>query len=57
MLAVYCFRRAHLQALGIAIATTCTEQDLQRFGGTMGADLLALAKIGKKDLRIGASRK
>jgi hypothetical protein len=44
MLAVYCYRRAHLQALGLTIAETCSEHDLQRFGGRMGAELLSLAK-------------
>jgi hypothetical protein len=44
MLAVYCYRRAHLQALSLAIAETCSEHDLQRFGGRMAAELLGLAK-------------
>src|SRR3954453_19517145 len=44
MLAVYCYRRAHLQALGLTIAETCSEHDLQRFGGRMGGELPALAK-------------
>src|SRR5690242_14003096 len=47
MLAVYCYRRAHLQALGLTIAETCSEHDLQRFGGRMGAELPALAKAQK----------
>ena len=47
MLAVYCYRRAHLQALGLTIAESCSEDDLQRFGGRMGAELPALAKAQK----------
>ena len=47
MLAVYCYRRAHLQALGLTIAETCSEHDLQRFGGRMGAELPGLAKAQK----------
>ena len=40
MLAVYCYRRAHLQAFGLTIAEACSEYDLQRFGGGMGVELL-----------------
>ena len=47
MLAVYCYRRAHLQSLGLAIAETCSEDDLQNFGGRMGLELLARAKAEK----------
>jgi hypothetical protein len=47
MLAVYCYRRAHLQSVGLAIAETCSEDDLQRFGGRMGVELLARAKAEK----------
>jgi hypothetical protein len=47
MLAVYCYRRAHLQTLGLAIAETCSEDDLQRFGGRMGVELLARAQAAK----------
>jgi hypothetical protein len=28
MLALYCYRRAHLQSIGLAIAATCEEADL-----------------------------
>jgi hypothetical protein len=44
MLAVYCYRRSHLQALGLAIAETCSEYELQKFGGRMGSELLSLAQ-------------
>jgi len=44
MLAVYCYRRAHLQSLALSIAESCSDQDLQKFGGRMGAELLPLAK-------------
>ncbi len=44
MLAVYCYRRVHLQALGVTIAQTCSEHDLERFGGRLGAELFATAQ-------------
>ena len=33
MLALYCYRRAHLQSIGLAIATRCEQQELEAFGG------------------------
>jgi hypothetical protein len=38
-LAVYCYRRAHLASIGLAIAASCDEDDLCEFGGNLGADL------------------
>lgn len=39
MLAVYCFRRAHLASIGLAIAASCDEGDLAEHGGNLGSDL------------------
>ena len=39
MLAIYCYRRAHLASIGLAIAATCEEEDLTTHGGNMGAVL------------------
>jgi hypothetical protein len=39
MLAVYCYRRAHLASIGLAIAATCEMEDLTSFGGNAGAVL------------------
>lgn len=39
MLAVYCYRRSHLSPIGLAIASTCSEDDLTRTGGNAGAML------------------
>lgn len=36
LLAVYCYRRAHLASIGLAIAATCEKDDLDRFGGNAG---------------------
>jgi hypothetical protein len=43
-LASYCYRRGHLQAIGLAIAATCEENDLVRWGGTAGAALFARSR-------------
>lgn len=40
-LASYCYRRGHLQAIGLAIASTCEEHDLIHWGGSAGAALFA----------------
>ena len=38
-LAVYCYRRAHLASIGLAIAATCEEEELSSMGGNAGAML------------------
>ena len=39
LLAVYCYRRAHLASIGLAIAATGEEDDLTSLGGNAGAML------------------
>lgn len=39
LLAVYCYRRAHLASIGLAIAATCERDDLTAWGGNTGAAL------------------
>jgi hypothetical protein len=39
LLAVYCYRRAHLTSIGLAIAATCEKDDLASFGGNAGVVL------------------
>jgi hypothetical protein len=39
LLAVFCYRRAHLASIGLAIAATCEEDDLKSLGGNAGAML------------------
>ena len=39
LLAVYCYRRAHLTSIGLAIAATCDKDDLADWGGNAGAVL------------------
>lgn len=43
-LAVYCYRRAHLASIGLAIAASCEEDDLAFAGGNLGADLYVKAR-------------
>jgi hypothetical protein len=38
-LALYCYRRAHLDSVGLAIAATCEKDDLTGVGGNAGAIL------------------
>lgn len=45
MLAVYCYRRAHLASVGLAIAASCDEADLAWHGGRLGTNLFALSRM------------
>src|ERR1700681_1966692 len=38
-LALFCYHRSHLHSLGLAIAASCDEDDLVRYGGRVGATL------------------
>jgi hypothetical protein len=44
MLALFCYRRSHLHALALAIASSCSERDLIKFGGRVGTTLYALSR-------------
>lgn len=44
MLALYCYRRAHLQSLGLAIAASCSEDELVEAGSHAGAVLYGLSR-------------
>jgi hypothetical protein len=44
MLALFCYRKAHLHSLAIAIATSCSERDLFRIGGRVGLALHTLSR-------------
>jgi hypothetical protein len=39
LLAVYCYRRAHLASIGLAIAASCEKDELASVGGNAGAAL------------------
>jgi hypothetical protein len=44
MLALFCYHRSHLHAMGLAIAASCEEDDLVGVGGRVGATLFARAR-------------
>jgi hypothetical protein len=44
MLAIYCYRRTHLQSVGLAVAASCKEYDLEEFGGHAGRVLFEKAR-------------
>ena len=52
MLAMYCYRRAHLASVGLAIAATCDEDDLTRDGGHAGAVLFAKSREAPEAPRL-----
>jgi hypothetical protein len=44
MLALFCYRRSHMQELALAIASTCERRDLIQWGGTLGSAIYAQAQ-------------
>ena len=48
MLAIYCYPRAHLNSMAVAIASTCEKEDLINFGGDAGAVLFEQARRAPK---------
>src|SRR6202158_5295954 len=44
MLALFCYHRSHLHSMGLAIAASCEEDDLVRFGGRVGATLFTRSR-------------
>ena len=49
-LAFYCYRRVHLEGIGLAIASTCTEAELVHELGRVGRDLFAQAQSATNKL-------
>jgi hypothetical protein len=43
-LALFCYRRSHLHALALAIASSCSEWELVNFGGRVGSTLYTLSR-------------
>ncbi|MFT4119859.1 hypothetical protein [Bradyrhizobium sp.] len=43
-LALFCYRRSHLNSLAVAIAASCSERDLVDNGGRVGSTLYALSR-------------
>jgi hypothetical protein len=50
LLALYCYRRAHLASIGLAIAATCEKGDLIRSGGNAGAVLFERSRDSSQSL-------
>ena len=44
MLALFCYRRSHLYALSLSIASSCSERDLVNIGGRVGSTLYGLSR-------------
>ncbi|WP_031336499.1 hypothetical protein [Rhodopseudomonas sp. B29] len=44
MLALFCYKRAHLHPLALAIAASCEQRDLIAAGGRVGSVLYALSR-------------
>jgi len=53
LLAVYCYRRAHLASIGLAIAATCEKDDLSSVGGNAGAMLFEQSRENLQPELIG----
>jgi hypothetical protein len=61
LLAVYCYRRAHLASIGLVIAATCDEEDLTSLGGNAGVMLFERSRKAPQpsltDVRASNRRK
>ena len=44
MLALFCYRRSHLNSLALSIAASCSERELIQLGGRVGSTLYALSR-------------
>jgi hypothetical protein len=55
MLALFCYRRSHLHSLALAIASTCGERELARFGGRVGSVLYAQSRDPKATREVTSS--
>jgi hypothetical protein len=53
-LALYCYRRAHLNEIGLAVASTCEERDLVVWGGTAGSALFARSREAASVVTLGS---
>jgi len=53
-LALYCYRRAHLRGVGLAVASTCEKHDLVAWGGAVGAALFARSRESAAEVPAAA---
>jgi hypothetical protein len=54
LLAMYCYRRAHLASIGLAIAATCEEDDLSLAGGNAGIMLFERSREPLRSASVDA---
>jgi hypothetical protein len=54
MLALFCYRRSHLHELGLAIAASCDEDGLVRWGARLGEVLFARSRGAPQSLPIAS---
>jgi hypothetical protein len=54
MLALFCYHRSHLHQMGLAIAASCEEDDLVRFGGRVGTALFARSREAQQPPPLAA---
>jgi hypothetical protein len=58
MLALFCYKRSHLNELAVAIAGTCEKRDLVNWGGALGSVLHGMAqKAAPKTVQEVSSRR
>jgi hypothetical protein len=55
MLALFCYRRSHLQDLAMTIASSCTERDLVNWGAALGSVLFAKSRQLRPSVSPAAS--
>lgn len=55
MLALFCYKRAHLHGMSLAIAATCTERDLVEQGGIVGSTLFAMSREAPSSQSVSAA--
>jgi hypothetical protein len=56
MLALFCYRRSHLQQLALAIASSCEERDLVHWGAALGSALYGMSRKPDKKAVASSSR-
>ncbi len=56
MLALFCYRRSHLQPLALAIASSCEERDLVHWGAALGSALYMMSRKPETKAPVSSSR-
>jgi len=52
MLALFCYRRSHLQSLALTIAASCEQRDLVHWGAGLGSVLFAKARQSEQQVPV-----